>query len=172
MSLLDLTMAAMEGAKVTHLVLTANGENAALDAACRKHPDIDVIDSTREGEAVAIASGLALGGARPCLTMENFGLFESLDSFRSLPCDFEIGLPVFIGYTGRPASGGADVLDPILGNITSQVVMAGEWTEPVLDAVGIPHRLLAEGADDDANRDALAAAFAANGPFALLLESI
>jgi hypothetical protein len=79
---------------------------------------------------------------------------------------------VFIGYTGRPATAGADALDPILGNITSQVVIAGEWTEPVLDAVGIPHQLLAEDADDDTNREALGAAFAANGPFALLLESI
>jgi sulfopyruvate decarboxylase subunit alpha len=172
MSLLEVTMETMKQAGVTHVVIVANGENAAIDAAARQDPDIEVVDTCREGEAVALASGLALGGARPVVTMENFGLFESLDTFRSLPVDFGIGLPVFVGYTGRPAPGLGDALQPILGNVTSQVLIAGEWTEPVLDAVGMPYRILAEDADEAENRSGLDAAFAAESPFALLLESI
>jgi sulfopyruvate decarboxylase subunit alpha len=172
MSLLDLTMATLKEAGVTHLVVTANGENAALQVACREDPAIEVVDTCREGEAVAIATGLVLGGARPCLTMENFGFFECLDTLRALPCDVRAGIPIFIGYTGRLGEGVPEALEGALGNIASQVVIAGEWTEAVLEATGIGFSLLEEGDDEGSAKSALAGALDADQPYALLVETI
>lgn len=169
MSLLELTTKALRDADVTHIVTVANLETAALYEQFRAEPDLTVIDTCREGEAVAIASGLNLGGRRACLSMENFGLFECLDTLRALPYDMQIGIPVFVGYTGRGAT--PDQIEPYVGNINTQVVAAGEWTEPVLKATGIEYELLLEENGDEANRAIMASALAAGRPFALLVDT-
>jgi sulfopyruvate decarboxylase TPP-binding subunit len=168
MSLLDLTVEELRGAGITHLVSTANLESFALYETFAKDPDLTVVDTCREGEAVAIASGLSLTGKKVCLSMENFGLFESLDTIRALPRDMGIGIPIFIGYTGRGAV--AEAIEPFTGNMKSQVQLAGDWTEPILDVAGIGYELLSEEASDEDTRAALRRALAAESPYGLLVD--
>lgn len=162
----------LDAAGVRHLVSVANGEAAPLYFACREDPRWTVIDACREGEAVAIASGLFLGGTRPLLSMENLGLFECLDTLRALPIDMRIPLVMLIGYTGRPGPGSRDALEQRLGNSAGQVDLAGRWTEPMLDTAGIPHEILEN--VDDVHRvgDALARADERGGPVAVLVEAM
>jgi sulfopyruvate decarboxylase subunit alpha len=169
MSLLDLTVEELRGAGVTHLVCTANLEGFGLYEVFAKEDDLTVIDTCREGEAVAIATGLSLTGAKVCLSMENFGMFESLDTIRALPRDMGVGIPIFIGYTGHGAV--AEAIEPFTGNMKSQVQLAGDWTEPILDVTGIPYDALSEEASDDDTRAALGRALAADSPYGLLVDT-
>lgn len=160
----------MESLDMRHLVSVANGESAPLYFACREDPAFTVIDACREGEAVGIASGLYLGGARPLLSMENFGIFECLDSLRALPIDMGIPLLLLVGYTARPKPGYLEALEARLGNAATQASLAGRWTEPFLDAAGIPHFVLEDLDDSRLVPEAAALAETRRGPVALLAE--
>ena len=155
---------------VRHLVSVANGESAPVYYLCRDDPEYTVIDACREGEAVGIASGIYLGGKRALLSMENFGIFECLDSLRALPIDMDIPLLMLVGYTARPKEGYIEALEARLGNAATQAALAGRWTEPFLDLADIPHFLLET--PDDARMVAEAAALSdeRRGPVALLAE--
>jgi sulfopyruvate decarboxylase TPP-binding subunit len=169
MSLLELTMEALQENDIDHMVSVANLEGAALYKEYQDAPDLMVIDACREGEAVGIAAGLTMAGKRACLSVENFGLFESLDTLRALPCDMGIGIPIFVGFTGRESA--VDVLEPFVGNMATHVVLAGEWTERVLDATGIAYGRLLIGEEEGESRKTLETAFRADAPFALLIDT-
>jgi sulfopyruvate decarboxylase TPP-binding subunit len=156
---------------VRHLVSVANGEAAPLYFACRDDPAYTVIDACREGEAVAISAGLYLGGARPVCSMENLGLFESLDTLRALPIDMGIPLVLLIGYTGRPGRGSREALEQRLGGSAGQADLAGRWTEPFLELAGIPRYVIEQADEADRVAGALTHAEARRGPVAVLVES-
>lgn len=159
-------------AEIRHLVSVANGEAGPLYFACRSDPCFTVIDTCREGEAVGICAGLHVGGARSLLSMENFGLFECLDTLRALPIDMGIPQLVLVGYTGRPSAGVDQALDARLGTSATQAALGGRWTEPVLDLAGMPHRVLVEKADAELVDWAARTADERRGPVALLVESM
>jgi sulfopyruvate decarboxylase subunit alpha len=48
------------------------------------YPDVRATPATREEEAVGIAAGLYLGGARPTVMMQSSGLGNSLNAIASL----------------------------------------------------------------------------------------
>lgn len=131
-------------AGIQHLVSVANGEGFGLYQAWQQRTDGALIAACREGEAVAISCGLVLGGRDVVLSIENFGLFECLDTLRALPLDMNIPLVLVIGYTGRGGlnQAGSAALEQRLGNIASQAALAGRWTEPCLDFAGIPWWML------------------------------
>jgi sulfopyruvate decarboxylase subunit alpha len=155
---------------VRHLVSVANGESAPLYFLCREDPGFTVIDACREGEAVGISAGIHLGGYRPLLSMENFGLFECLDSLRALPIDMGFPLLMLVGYTARPGPGSMEALEARLGNAATQAGLAGRWTEPFLDLAGIPHFILESPADAGLVAEAAALSDERRGPVALLAE--
>jgi sulfopyruvate decarboxylase subunit alpha len=160
----------LERNDIRHLVSVANGEGAALYFACREDPTFTVIDACREGEAVGIGAGIYLGGHRPLVSMENFGLYECLDTLRALPIDMGIPLLLLIGYTARPKPGSEEALRARLGNAATQASLAGRWTEPILDLAEIPHFLLETATDADALSRAVELADDRRGPVALLTE--
>ncbi|MDA4129492.1 MAG: sulfopyruvate decarboxylase subunit alpha [Thaumarchaeota archaeon] len=55
---------------------------------------------TREEEGVALCAGADLGGARPCLLMQNSGLGNSINALLSLTGLYQIGLFLLIGFRG------------------------------------------------------------------------
>ena len=53
-------------------------------------PDFLIIPVCIEGEAMAVATGLWVGGAKPVVLIQNTGLFESGDSIRGINIDMAI----------------------------------------------------------------------------------
>ena len=122
---------------VTHIVWLPDSEARFMYDAMMSQHDIALVPVCREGEAVAIAAGLTLGGKKPVVLHQNTGFFESGDSVRCLGLDLALPLLLLIGYRGwrRDAA------------ITDS---AAVFTEPILDAWGIKHYLVET--DDDVER--------------------
>ena len=66
---------------ITHVVGVPDNGSRALYEKLWAHDDIEVILTSREGEAYGLASGLYLGGARPLVLIQNTGFFEAGDAF-------------------------------------------------------------------------------------------
>ena len=79
---------------VTHVVWIPDSSTGAWDAALSSAGAFSLIRVCREGEAVAIAAGLLLGGKKPVVSIQCTGLFEAGDSMRNVIHD--LGLPIFI----------------------------------------------------------------------------
>ena len=86
--------AAIVQAGFTHLVWIPDSHLGLWDAALSRSP-LAVVRLTREGEAVAIAAGLLLGGAAPLVAIQCTGFFEAGDAVRNVVHD--LGLPLLPG---------------------------------------------------------------------------
>jgi sulfopyruvate decarboxylase TPP-binding subunit len=168
---IDLFVDALDKAGVHYLVSVANGESAPLYFRLRDDPRFTVVDACREGEAVAIACGLHLGGRRAMLSMENFGLYECLDTLRAMPIDARIPIPVLVGYTARPAEGHVDFWNGRFGNIASQAMLAGRWTEPLLERLDQPYAVVDKADPEHVTEKQLQAALTSDVPSYLLVQS-
>ena len=96
------------------------------------HPHIEVILTSREGEAFGLASGLYLGGATPLVLIQNTGFFEAGDAYN-------LGLPLvmLVGYRGyKTMEPGAPRVDT-----------AATFFEPTLNAWQIPYTAMHEDGD-------------------------
>lgn len=162
----------MRGVGITNLVSVANGEGFGLYQAFKQHGDCRVIEACREGEAVGICAGLVLGGSVPVLSIENFGLFECLDTLRALPIALRLPLILVIGYTGRVGltPEGERAMQERLGQIAPQAILGARWTEPVLELAGIPYWHIAPDEDAAAFDAAHAQALRDSVPVALLVD--
>ncbi len=118
---------------ITHVVWMPDSELGLWDEALADCGRLELIRVCREGEAWPLAAGLSLGGARPIVVMQTTGLFESGDALRNVL--FDLGLPLFalIGHRSYLVDGSPDT--------------ARRFAEPILDAWGIDHVLIA-GRDD------------------------
>jgi sulfopyruvate decarboxylase alpha subunit len=97
---------------------------AALE---RDHPPVRATLATREEEAVGIAAGLYLGGAKPALLMQSSGLGNTLNAVGSLLLAFQIPVVMVISMRGDA------------GEWNSAQVPMGRAVRPVLDALGVSH---------------------------------
>ena len=79
---------------ITHFIWIPDSSTGAWDAALSSAKAFSLIRVCREGEAVAIAAGLLLGGKKPVVSIQCTGLFEAGDSIRNIIHDLE--LPIFI----------------------------------------------------------------------------
>lgn len=85
----------------------------------------------REGEAVALAAGLLLGGRRPVVVVQCTGLFEAGDTLRNIIHDMRLPLFLIVGvrsYFAHQKGASADTC-PI-------------YTEPIVRAWQLPYVLL------------------------------
>jgi sulfopyruvate decarboxylase TPP-binding subunit len=122
---------------ITDVVSIPDGESRHLYQALLDDPAIDVLLPTREGEGIAIAAGLWVGGRKPLVLLQNTGLMEAGDALRGCGIGPSIPLLLLVGWRGYPgAMSGALPIDS-----------AYPYTEPLLDAWGIPHSRLMS--DDD-----------------------
>ena len=125
---------------VTHIVCLPDSESQSVYEAIISQPDFTLVPVCREGEAIAIAAGLMLGGKEPVVLHQSTGFFESGDSVRGLALDLQLPLLLLIGYRGwRHDSPMTD--------------SAAIFIEPILDAWGIKHHLVET--DDDVERISL-----------------
>ena len=122
-------------------------------------PEIELIPAASEQEAVTIAAGATLGGKQTAVYMENTGIYVS--SYSLLTVGKQLGVPILLvaGYLG----GVPDQRNSFL------YATIGSHTIPVLQGLGIEYMVLEDGARLEAKiKDAVRAANALRGPFALL----
>jgi sulfopyruvate decarboxylase subunit alpha len=131
------TVEAILGLGFSHIVMIPDAETRLLFDALGGRPEIQVVSPAREGEGVAIAAGLWVGGVKPLLVLQNTGLMEAGDSLRGCGLGPQIPLRLLVGWRGYPGA--------LAGRLP--IDSAFTYTEPILRAWGIPYRLLMEEAD-------------------------
>ena len=82
---------------VTHVVWLPDSETNFMYDQMVLDQSIKIVSICREGESLAIAAGLWVGGKKPVVMIQNTGMFESGDSIRGLGLDIEIPLVLMIG---------------------------------------------------------------------------
>ena len=115
---------------ITHIVWLPHSENKAMYEAVSREPSITLVPICREGEAVPIALGLWLGGGNPAIMHQSTGFYDAGDSVRGLALDYQLPLLMLIGARGWRKS-------------PPPTDSAATFLEPVLDAWGIKHYLVA-----------------------------
>ena len=147
----EATVRMLVEAGVTHVVGIPDNTSGPLFPEIRKHPTIQLVTVTREGEAFAIASGLWLGGASPLVVIQNTGLLESGDAIRGTAMRMGAGIPAVVtgrGYAKMSAAGLDPSSDRTRELLTRRDVdSTALLTEPTLEAWGIPFTVC--GSDDD-----------------------
>lgn len=128
---------ALEHEGVTHVVGVPDNGSRALFERLWAHPHIEVILTSREGEAFGLASGLYLGGATPLVLTQNTGFFEAGDAFRGTAYNMGLPLVMLVGYRGyKTMEPGAPRVDT-----------AATFFEPTLNAWQIPYTAMHEDGD-------------------------
>ncbi len=140
----------------THVVWLPDSETNFMYQLLNNEPTLDLVPVCREGETMAIAAGLWVGGMKPVVLIQNTGIFESGDSIRGLGLDINQPLVMLVGYRGWSRHG-----------ITTD--SAARFIEHILHAWGISYYLIET--DDDAGRitSALEEAERTNKPVAVLV---
>src|SRR5262245_47122868 len=89
--------AALKQCGVTHVVWIPDSELGTWEPALRNDPQLQLIRVCREGEAMAVAAGLILGGKRPIVAIQCTGLFEAGDALRNVIHDMKLPLFLVVG---------------------------------------------------------------------------
>jgi len=141
---------------VTHVVWLPDSETNFMYELLTGDPSLDLVSVCREGETMAIAAGLWVGGKKPVVLIQNTGIFESGDSIRGLGLDVHQPLVMLVGYRGWSRHG-----------LTND--SAARFIEHILHAWGINYYLVET--DEDADRISLALAEAERNqrPVAVLM---
>ena len=126
---------------ISHVVWLPDSETNFMYQLLTNEPSIDLVPVCREGETMAIAAGLWVGGKRPVVLIQNTGIFESGDSIRGLGLDINQPLIMLVGYRGWSRHG-----------VTSD--SAARFIEHILHAWGINYYL--SETDEDAERISIA----------------
>ena len=130
-----------KASNVTHVVHLPDSETNWLYQLMEAEPSMDLVPVAREGESIAIAAGLLVGGSRPVVLIQNTGMFEAGDSIRGVGLDLGLPLVMLVGYRGWTRHG------PTPDS-------AARFTEPILRAWGVTYYLVEH--DGDAGRISLA----------------
>ena len=96
-------VAALEAAGFTHLVWIPDSHLGTWEAALATSK-LAPIRATREGEAVGVAIGLLLGGARPIVVVQCTGFFEAGDAVRNAVHDLKLPLKMIVGVRSLRAA--------------------------------------------------------------------
>jgi sulfopyruvate decarboxylase TPP-binding subunit len=130
-------IAALERHGVTHVLGVPDNGSCVLYERLWDHDTIEVILTSREGEAYGLASGLYLGGAHPLVLIQNTGFLEAGDAFRGTAYNMGLPLVMLMGYRGfRSMAPGAGRVDT-----------AATFFEPTLKAWDIPYSVLDDEGD-------------------------
>jgi sulfopyruvate decarboxylase subunit alpha len=152
------TVAVLKEAGFTDVVTIPDGESRHLHQALLDDPDIEVYLPTREGEGIAIAAGLWVGGRKPMVLLQNTGLMEAGDALRGCGIGPDIPLFLLIGWRGYPGA--------MEGRLP--IDSAYPYTEPLLEAWGVPFRRLMGDADLGVIGEMAAVAASTSKPAAVL----
>jgi len=96
-------VSALEAAGFTHLVWIPDSHLGTWEPALRSSR-VALIRVCREGEAVGVAIGLMLGGAKPLVAIQCTGFFEAGDAVRNAAYDLKLPLKLIIGVRSERAA--------------------------------------------------------------------
>ncbi len=85
----------------------------------------------REETSIGVAAGMALAGRQPVVLMQNSGFGASVNALASLTQPYAIALVLVISLRG------------VAPDSTAENLLMGRLTAPILDLLGIRHRVLA-----------------------------
>ena len=134
----------------------AEGVIAALERRPSDRPR-PYVPAVREDIAIGVAAGSWLGGRLPAVIMQNSGLGTSANALVSLSRLYR--LPALLLVTWRGFE----------GKDAPEHIVMGEITRPLLDLMGVPHRVLARGSERADLAWAHAETLRSSQPVALLL---
>jgi hypothetical protein len=117
----------------SHVVWIPDSSVGPWEASLVSSPQLNLVRPCREGEAIGVAAGLMLGGARPVVVIQCTGLFEAGDSLRNVVHDLNLPLKLIVGVRGYGA---------YLAGKTADTCPV--FTEPVLNAWKVPYTILAD----------------------------
>jgi len=137
-------VAALKECGVTHAVWIPDTELGRWEPALRADSGLQLIRVCREGEAIAVAAGLLLGGKRPIVLIQCTGLFEAGDALRNALHDLKLPLFLVVG-----------VRSYYLHQQGKSWDSCPVFTEPIMKAWQIPYVIL----DNRHNAADLAAAY-------------
>jgi len=133
---------ALVKAGITHVVGIPDNTSGPLFDAVAAHRALMLVTVTREGEAIALATGLWLGGASPLVVIQNTGLLESGDALRGTAVRMAAPVPLLVtgrGYGKMVLAGLEPGPRAEMGVLTRHDVdSTALLTEPTLDAWSIP----------------------------------
>jgi len=121
-------VAALRDCGVTHVIWVPDSVLGQWEPALSTAPDLNLIRVCREGEAMAVAAGLMLGGKRPVVLIQCTGLFEAGDSLRNILYDLQLPLFLIVGVRSYYAHQ--------KGTSTDSCPV---FTEPIVKAWQIPY---------------------------------
>jgi sulfopyruvate decarboxylase subunit alpha len=127
---------------------------SAIEAA----PDMTLMRVTREDEAVAICAGAWLGGRRGAVLAQNAGLLLSTNVLAAYALHHQIPILLLIAQRGRHDD------DQYYQSYKGQV------TVPVVEAIGLPYRIIEDPADIGAIAQVWMQAYLARRPGVVLLS--
>ena len=147
----------LETAGFTDVVWIPDSALGTWEEALVSSSKLKLIRPCREGEAIGVAAGLLLGGARPVVVCQCTGLFEAGDALRNVVHDLKLPLKLIIGVRSYRA---------FLEGKTADNCPA--FTEPILRASQLPYSILAD-ADEATFEAAVRELAGAAGARAVLL---
>ena len=127
---------------ITHIVSLPDSETNWLYQLMKADPTLTLIPVSREGQAISTAAGLAVGGKKPVVLIQNTGMMEAGDSIRGWGLGLKTPVVLMIGYRGWTSHGVNSAWD------------VANFTEPFLNALGIHYYLIET--NDDASRISVA----------------
>jgi len=161
---------------VTHVVTLPDNTSAPIIAAIRARGAPSLVSATREGEVVALASGLWLGGAQPLVLIQNTGLLEAGDALRGTAS--RMGAPILILITCRGfAKARNKGMEPSKEPPTREILVDPEtdsvahMTHGTLHAWGIPYLTMDDPDDLEPLRQGWEQTIAQERPVAVLLDT-
>jgi phosphonopyruvate decarboxylase len=140
-----------------YVVTVPDDDSRRLYRLIEGRPEFKLVSACREGEVIAIAAGLMLGGKSPVVLIQNTGFYESGDSLRGLAIDLKLPMLLLISCRGWKS-----------GN-TPMTDSASIYLRPALDAWGIRHHLVEDDRHIDRISLALDEAKKVQKPVAILL---
>lgn len=143
---------------VTHLVFLTDTKARFICEVMMKQEEIALVPFCREGEGVAIAAGLVIGGKKPVVLYQNTGLYEAGDSIRTVALELRLPLLMIISYLGWRRD--APITDS-----------AGIFLEPTLKAWDIKYYLVQSDQDVAKISAADKQARETNRPVAILIAT-
>jgi sulfopyruvate decarboxylase subunit alpha len=120
---------------ISHVINLPDTESKFMYEAIKADPDLTLIPVCREGESMAIAAGLIMGGKQPVVQIQSTGLFEAGDSIRGICLELKLPLLLVIGYRGYVGAG------------KTPRDSAARFLEPTLDMWGIPYQIVTSDAN-------------------------
>src|SRR5712672_4073164 len=132
----ETVLAQMKANGVTDVVWLPDSETNWLYLLMQAEPSLRLVGVSREGHACSIAAGLAAGGRKPMILIQNTGMMESGDSIRGWLLGLNVPVVLMVGYRGYTRHG-----------VNSDT--AASYTERFLMAFNIPFFLIENDADSD-----------------------